>query len=284
MKKIIVIIFLSIITIFSNAQDFLYNSDYIYGMGQTDSAAVASLSISIGVNFENKVSYSVIEENSQISQKYVKNSSLNYSRFIEGTKTYYDNGIFYRYLNKREYIDNNISLCKKYERNAELIDTKVVKHGKNIILGYYYKAYEMLNEPLFIALTKGEYESWKQTLKNKAKIVYCSGEYGVFFIQEESFNGYWLESNISSKTMGIPVCLPAIEYQNNGEWVLPSYYDSYENNVKSKYSYPNDGINFNRCFVITKSKNIAYRFLYEDEYGKINVPEDWYFFIYRVMI
>jgi len=282
MKKIFVAIFLGISAL-CYSQDFIDNPDYIYGMGQTDSAAVASLSMSIGVKVENEVSYNIVEEGKQVTTKFFKNSGMSSSRFLNGIKTYYDNGIYYRYINKKEYINNKIALCEEYESKADMYDSMQIKHRINLTLGYYYKAYTMLNDALFIALTGNRYDSWKETLKLKAKSIYKSGDYGELFLNEKVPNGYGIVTNRSSKSVGMPSCLFAFEYLDSGVWKTPYYFKQFGENSGYNYSSPNDKIYFDKCYINSKTNAISYRYIYEDEYGKINVPDEWYFAIYKIV-
>lgn len=282
MRKILVMLFLGI-SLSCYSQEFLCNPDYVYGSGVTDSAAVASLSMSIGVKVENEISYTIVEENRQISSKFVKNSGMNFSRFLNGTKSYYDNGIYYRYINKKEYINERLVFCKEFEQKAEEIDNLQVKHKLNLVLGYYYRAYSMLDDSLFIALTNNTYNSWKESLKHKAESTYTSGDYGNLFFNEKGVNGYWVVSNKSFKSVGLPVCLFAFEYENNGEWAVPSSYERFSDIKQYAFSTPNDDKFFDRCFIRSKINAINYRFIYEDEYGKIDVPDEWYFSTYRII-
>lgn len=262
---------------FCFSQDFLTNTDYVYGVGVTDSAAVVSLSISIGVQVVSDVEYTIIEQNDSISSSFKKKRGMSYTRFLSDTKSFYENGIYYRFINKKEYVDDILKNVNYYVNKAEEIDTSYVKHNINLILGCYYNAYCALNDELFILFTKKQYESFKESFLLKAKLVYSSGLYGSLFLDEKMNYGYIVCTNFCSKTVeGVRSSLFAFEYNDNGTWMLPTHFSIYQG-IKKNYSLPNDNLLFDSCYISTSNNHITYRILYENEFGKINVPDEWYF-------
>jgi len=78
--------------------------------------------------------YKITEEDKEIKSKYDKNISVSSSRLLKNTQSHYSNGLYYRYINKKEYINEKLSLCDEYENKAEMYDTAYVKHRKNLLL------------------------------------------------------------------------------------------------------------------------------------------------------
>lgn len=186
---------------------------------------------------------------------------------------------------EKEYIEKILSECLSYEKKAEEYDSLQVKHRINLVLGSYYRAYSVLDDQTFITATKGEYEAKKDSLRGRAQEIYISGLYGDLFLNEKECDGYWLVSNRGSKSVGIPAWLFAFEYldSDSGLWTAPERFRLFGIDCETGVSTPGDGRNFDRAFVRSQTPAIYYRFIYEDEKGKIDVPEEWYFKKYRAV-
>ena len=288
MKKFYCILFSLIFVINANSQEFLYNDDYVYGAGITDSAAMVSLASTIKTNIVNEINYTISESNKRITEDYKKDIKLSSSLLIEGAKLYLTgdnkgNTIYYRYINRKQYIDNQIDLYNYYLSEIERIKGSNCKHEINLLLGYYYLAYQALDTPLMTAFCGDKYASIKNEIINRASILYVSKEYGYLCLNQKKWYGYTatMAGRFDVNGDSQPIDLIGFEYFLDNEWKSSDYFSTEAYQEVNISKTPNDNMRYRMCILKSDNSKIRYRKLYETYcygfYTKIEVPESWYF-------
>ena len=285
MKRLLIYLGLVLSLASASAQEFLTNEDFIFGVGDTDSAAVIALSTSIRVAVTSDITYSVRETKKTISEDFSKNIGLSSSIIITNSRQYIDkNGKYYRYINKKEYLTSKKSDYNKLFNLAISIDKSGVKHEINQILGYYYLAYTIMDEPLMMALCPEESAMLKADIINRAERIYCSKTYGLLVADEKTPGGYYIRLSGGRRDMNEsePATLYGFRYQDGNDWVFPKYY--YNSIIKKKTGLSDNDydMTINRvCRIISNTPRLHYRITYETVYNgrlvEISVPEEWYF-------
>ena len=278
----------------ASAQEFLNNDDYIYGVGATDSAAVVALSTSISVSVKSEINYAICERGKSIEESFKKDVNIFSSIVIPNSRQYVgDNGLYYRYINKTEYIQKKES---EYFRYMSAVDemtgnkTRVrKKHEINLILGNYYLAYCSMSEPLIVALLGSVAVTRSENAMYMAKSVYNSHDYGMPCIYCKEFKSYIIYTigGYEIPETAQPTDMFAFEYFLDGKWVLPVLYsERFPWGSSAHYNTDNDSVPSKMCMVRANSSQLKYRIIYEcvnnGTIMKLNVSDEWYFNIFNV--
>ena len=285
MKKLLIVIGLIGALASASAQEFLSSNDYVYGMGTTDNEAVMSLSTSISVAVTSEISYAVREVNKSRSEDFSKNVGLSSSILIPNSKQYIDNrGIYYRFINKREYVENKRAEFNNYYTLALELDGSGVKHELNQRLGYYYLAYQIMNEPLMRALAENESEMLRQDVLKRAEALYTGNEYGVLVANEKTIGGYYVKVSGGRRVMSTfqPADLFGFKFLEDGEWnTAIDYYSSIVTEEAVVSLTDTNNIINKVCRVFSSTPYMPYRINYETvcngQLVEIPVPEEWHF-------
>lgn len=240
---------------------------------KADSLALIAFAKAVHVTVENISNSSIFEDSNGIERTYNSSVTVISNFDASGLKKYSERHgriyVVYYYINKREYVENclnryntNIQLAESYENSDRA-------HAKNLVLGYYYLAYEAAATSLFsvfypaaeilkihtLDLIKDRYESMGYFLS--ARNVGATRPSKVILVRDEN-----------SKT------LPGFDYLSfNNEWVAPKYFC--DNNAepctdisKAKWAYVD---NTNKEF------RFRYEVLINNKLVKIHVPEKFYY-------
>jgi hypothetical protein len=289
MKKILLLVIMLGATVICHSQVFLNNSEYIYGVGETDDEALISLSKSVQVSISSEQTYSVSERRGKIKEEYDKISSVSSSiNLVSVSNCEVINGHYYRYINKVKYVlDRNEEYFVNIQEIERLLSntTRIrEKHEINLILGYYYSAYCAMNDPLAIAFLGHTALDKANYAKTMAETLYRSRKYGFLSTYWKEPSGYSIDvcSGYDIPDTAQPADLFGFEYLNNGKWENAFiYYDSILLSEGNKSYDDSDETRNKICIVRSSTPVMRYRILYEcKEEGrlmKISVPEDWYF-------
>lgn len=284
-KKLLIVIGMVMALVPVSAQEFIANEDYVYGMGVTDSAAVMALSTSISVSVKSEIKYSVEEQKKNISEDFSKKVELSTSIIVKNSRQYIDErGIYYRYINKRAYIEAKKADYDKFSAMAASLDGSGVKHEINRILGCYYLAYESMDEPLIRAVYGNESEMLRNSILDKAKRLYCGKIYGYLVANEKAPGGYFVKVTGGRRDMNEfePANLFGFRYYQNGEWKTPKYFYSSILIREGKFSNNDNEKIINKYVRIFSDTpympyRLTYEMLYNGELMVMPVPEEWYF-------
>ena len=131
MKRLLIYLGLVLSLASASAQEFLTNEDFIFGVGDTDSAAVIALSTSIRVAVTSDITYSVRETKKTISEDFSKNIGLSSSIIITNSRQYIDkNGNYYESvdtLKRWESMLQNRSEFYKISKSF-IVSMKYIEH------------------------------------------------------------------------------------------------------------------------------------------------------------
>ncbi len=269
-------------------QDFLNNPDYIYGVGiakteaAADSLAMLSMARAIYTDVTNETSMRVHSDGVKSNRSYDNNVSLKTRIRIVGSKKLV-NRIkrkeyeVYRYFNKKEYIDQHLSVYeyKRMEADKLMFAESHIKnyrsdnpHNVNLVLGSLYTAYEAVNDTL-LNLLYPKSVVLRETLKSEIKTVYDRAK--SIRIWDGGQHGIMAKDNNNNP-------LPGFEYQNDkGEWVSPTVFKT----MDEKQEVTRDDTKKRWAHVEGIVNNTAYHILYEElvdgKYMKIPVPDLFYF-------
>ena len=293
-RRSVITIIMGIVCIFAYPHDFITNPDYVYAVGEgktqdeAERAAFMSLSSKLKIEVKNEVKHSLSLNDNEISENYSSVSGLysgmTFGEEIETAVEKVKNKHYrvYKYINKREYVERQHDLSKYYFNKADSLEhhgNKFVKHAQNLILGYYYKAYEALDTDLMNAFEDNDSE--KQRILNRDSVIYQTTKYGLPTLVRGSGSNYYVEmAGVVHNSEPIGLC--GFEYYFRDGWKTPQNlfvhsYDSYPADSHDVF----DSTLYHKCIIRGDNNKIQYRILYEYEengnYYRINVGDRWYF-------
>lgn len=278
MKKFfcfVLLAFLPIIACFG--QEFLHSSDYVYGFAsdfdesKADSMAVISFARCVNLHVHTNTNYSLKETKKGIIEEFENNISIYSNVDISGIQKHveykYGRAFVYYYLNKKEFVEK---MLLSYDENFKLANyykESEIPHAKNLMLGYYYLAYEIASNDVF----KCFYPNGKILETQVLDLLTDNYRYLGYLLSahnvgEKNPSGVYLIRDENSKT------LPGFEYMDSHDnWTTPRrFLDERCKNcdytvAKWAYIYTYDD---------------EYRFLFEvmTSYGmvKLDVPDEFY--------
>ena len=291
------------------AQDFIPSDSYLYGVGMSfneesaDSVAMLSLSRSIYTRVTSESERTVSEVDGKYSDSFVKKSGLSSSIGLSGTKkavSVNSDGqyVVYRYIDKEAYVAERIEAYSGYmQKGRDLEDVEShdeMKHRKNLVLGYYYKAYRSLADTtgmLNLFYGKERVNSLREKALKHIETAYYNGWEYIYTDPTDRLDtgsGHRVIRPYSSRF--ITDYLYGFEYRDNGEWKRPVAF--YEKGDKYRdRRYDDDSIgekNYCRAVISFTPKAdkygkygfLEYRWLFEEKvngiYVRIDVPEWMY--------
>lgn len=327
MKKLILILICALYSTISYSQYFIGNKDYVYSIGfgstieEADKDALSMLSSMLKTHVKTYSIHQVTQINNKIDEKYSQNTITNSSIELKDCHIYTDSIVsgrtkvykVYRYINKKEYVDNRLKVVKSLIENKKsiiYIGNKKIYNSINLRIGNYYYAYQILDDDL-MTLFYYKNEDLKDFIKNKAielqKMIFIKETSGLYFnvlkkdipiygkdmdhINRSFFddkNIYFLDMTPDSYNLDI-------EYWNGKNWV-DTYDKSFTETYSKLYRIPcNDLLHRNKytlnnhiCYKtangtdrIALYRQLKYRIKFETltdtgEIIAINVPDDWY--------
>lgn len=300
MKNIIYIIAIILNYNILIAQEFIDNNDYVYAEGygntieEADKHALSLLANNIKVNVKSFSEY-YVKANGYDMQKSYSEKIITFTDIIikdsqvEVIKLSNDYYHVYRYINKKEYVNNRLNKIKK------ILDVHK-KYGRtgNLILGEYYYAYCIYDDDL-MELFYPQSITLKKELKNKAinlqKSVYVEETSKLYFnVENDSFPLYGIDyqlinnecfdlNNFYFKVMGPYAYKLNFEIKVGDKWIK-DYIKSIGNDSSPLYCVKCN-LSLPRNIFYKSDKLLEYRVIYEiiDDFNnrvKIDVPNDWY--------
>ena len=181
MKRLLVI-YLLIAPYIVSAQVFLNNPDYIYGEGRgvtiedADKKAFEALTSSLRVDVRVNTTLELNDHNGAVNREYDANINTQTTLRLTGIKQYIDNSFtdgvrVYRYFNAREYVFDHKQKAASYLQLAkDGFYGSQVKGTINLSLGYYYLAYQVLNDEV-LSLLDGDNEIDKAQIMHNIKSI-----------------------------------------------------------------------------------------------------------------
>ena len=294
MKKFALSLTLLLCGVIGYTQDVDFNArGMVVGIGvgpdemYADSIALASFVKSAGTRVTSRTKSTVSEVGGVVSRTFEKETGMDASMWVGGTskKTVLNpDGSFtvYRYINKNEYVNECLETYNENLRQADSV-TVFVKHAKNLLLGYYYKAYQALNTDMMNALAHDDpsIQARKREMLDKIKETYYGYEgYDILSISRSiKMRGNW--KCVRKDYWELPG-LPGFEYFNGTEWVYPSVSHTdiipeLRSEVESQFT---DEFNYWSA-IESPEKRVEYHFLYEEyydgSYHRIYVPDEFYY-------
>lgn len=264
----------------SGAQVFVNNPDYVYGMGHTDSAAVMSLASTISVRVTSEINYTITESKGKVDEDFIKTMGLASSIDLSDATPFYCDGVYYRYINKQEYISSRYNDSELYLQQAKQLKGSNIRQELNLVLGNLYLAYHTLDTPLMRAFEGSRVLRKMENIKDTAKELYDGAMkyYGYLCFDYKRFGGYM-------------VCLAGkyklgevydFEYNCGDGWKKPfAYYccPSYGN--EQQVGLYDNTLKIDSCLLKIPSAKALYRIIYkvfeDGVYNKVAVPTEWYF-------
>jgi hypothetical protein len=149
-----------------NAQPFINDPNYIYGEGrantleEADKLAMSDLLNQLRVNVRSNSDLILGDDNGRVNRKYGEKIETSSELTLRGTLRYIDDSFtgkeryrVYRYFNKTEYVRERKKKAMDYVALADENHWGSAKKGTiNITLGYYYLAYQCVDDDLFTLL------------------------------------------------------------------------------------------------------------------------------------
>ena len=287
MRKIFAIIVSLGISVVCYPQSFLENSSYIYGVGETDEEALLSLSRSITAVAYSRTDYAVSDVDGKVKKEFNKESSVTSSvNLVAVSKCLRSNGLYYRYINKNEYLADAEAEYHKYIKKAIDLYGTNCKHEPNLILGCYYLAYCSIDNELSEILGGKKFKRLKDNAKEMARDAYLSSEYGWLVLEEPntSINRTFVKICGGNEDFdnAQPANLFGFEYELDGVWVSSMFFMERAFCTENYSVTQNVGEKeYKMCSIVGIPKKSYYRVLYETYedgvYMKLDVPNDWYF-------
>lgn len=180
--------------------------------------------------------------------------------------------VVYRYVDKKEYIDNHLLECGEYMHLADTYEFE--GRGINLKLGAYYYAYQAIDTKLMDVLYEDN-ALQKKIIKKKMQDVY-SRVIGI--------NRYGDESRVCVWAMGDPP-LYSFEYKLDGKWKKPTILSekltNVLNNSNTFYGKYEKVRKYVSCYIPRMERRdppmrIMFDKIVGDEIVQIDVPEEWY--------
>jgi hypothetical protein len=282
MKRLLIILAL-FLPVWANAQAFLDNPDFAYGVGiskneySADSVAMLALSDAIYKEVSNESNYTIEENNGVISESYTKSVSLSSSIRIAGAKklvSVLPDGKYkvYYYINKKEYIGSHLGRYVEYMREFSEYEKSDDPHSVNYMLGSLYMAYSEVDDPTLNILSK-ESAIYKADAASKIEKIYKDCD---IYLSARKANspGWFMVREENSKSLPGFKCVG-----NDGKWGSPIAFYDYE---QMPCGTDKDTYKWGLINIVGRK----YRLTYEREIGdsavEISVPEKFHYDKYLV--
>ncbi len=290
MRRLLLTVVFCAASLLCSSQDFLYDSNYVYGMGVSDDeqaaeeTAMLSLSRALCTKVTNETEQYVTETSAGIEGGFNKNTRLTSNITVEGAKKYttFEGGkyVVYCFFNKTEYVNTRIEQYAAYFNLVEEAEASNHPHSLNLMLGNLYRAYTCMDTELMMVLCPQTAPMKKHALE-KMKKIYGTG--GPLTAHQLTWYSMEVQQDGSPWPRFFPVA--AFEYIHNGKWEYsPSRIKGYRED--GSLSIEDDQSLENVVIVYSPLrergvKYIQYRWLYEEivngEIIRIDVPESFYF-------
>lgn len=279
MKKILLCLLLAVTLVPVQAQEFLTNGNYIYGIGShrheavADSLALLSFVRCVGVDVKNNITHEITDNGRIVTEFFKRNTQIISGLKVSGLKKYEERvrGKYtvYYYINKKEYVD---SILREYKRNiimASAYKAETASHSKNLALGSFYLAWKAINADLFKAVYP-DFELLKSYVLTEIKDLYENMGY---LLSARYIGANGEPSNRMLVRDENAKALPGFEYlSHNGVWTAPRGFLNEDCRVctdreKVRWAYVD---NTNREF------HFLYETVTDNGIVKIEVPDEFY--------
>lgn len=273
MKKILLLLSVALLSALQmSAQVFLNSPAYVYGSAvsqdetRADSLALVSLARAVNVRISAGPDGKIrMDSPGGFDMNGIRRYSRRKGRNCE----------VYYYINKQEYIEDQLKEYNECISTAEFYKESATVHAKNLALGYYYLAWKAASSGVMQSL----YPDAEHLATNALELIRDTYNHMGYFLSARNVGATTPSKIILVRDENAKV-LPGFEYKDfNGRWVTPTQFCDHDAEPctdigEAKWAY-----------VDNTDKEFRFRFeiLVGGELVKIDVPEEFYYLSGRVM-